>query len=189
MAACLGDAYFIFVCATFKLSQYLIHVPLVRNLVIYFLSPPHHVDTSCGVVITLNRERQRWRLIRGSYINYVILCFKFFLVTVHDCMLIYRLCNVLFLLSPRPSPTKLRRDIITLPSVRPSFRNILVNTLESTSLNGFWPNLVQRIWNPIDFQGHRSKVNVTESNFYPVASLWTLESTSFNGFWPNLVHT
>ena len=33
-----------------------------------------------------------------------------------------------------PSPTKLRRDIVTL---RPSFRNILVNTLESTSLNGF----------------------------------------------------
>ena len=36
-----------------------------------------------------------------------------------------------------PSPTKLRRDIETLPSVRPSFRNILVNTLESTSFNGF----------------------------------------------------
>jgi hypothetical protein len=41
-----------------------------------------------------------------------------------------------------PSPTKLRRDIVTLPSIRPSFRNILVNTLESTSFNGFWPNLV-----------------------------------------------
>ena len=27
-------------------------------------------------------------------------------------------------------------------TVRPSFRNILVNTLESTSFNGFWPNLV-----------------------------------------------
>ena len=40
-----------------------------------------------------------------------------------------------------PSPTKLRRDIVTLPSVlpsvRPSFRGILVNTLESTSFNGF----------------------------------------------------
>jgi hypothetical protein len=40
-----------------------------------------------------------------------------------------------------PSPTKLRWDIVTLPSVRPSFRlfvrNILVNTLESTSFNGF----------------------------------------------------
>ena len=30
-----------------------------------------------------------------------------------------------------PSPTKMRRDIVTLPSV---LRNILVNTLESTSL-------------------------------------------------------
>ena len=30
-----------------------------------------------------------------------------------------------------PSPTKLRKDIVT------SFRNILVNTLESTSFNGF----------------------------------------------------
>jgi hypothetical protein len=28
------------------------------------------------------------------------------------------------------------------PSFRPSFRNILVTTLESTSFNGFWPNLV-----------------------------------------------
>ena len=27
-------------------------------------------------------------------------------------------------------------------TIRPSFRNILVNTLESTSFNGFWPNLV-----------------------------------------------
>ena len=28
------------------------------------------------------------------------------------------------------------------PSFHPSFRNILVNTIESTSFNGFWPNLV-----------------------------------------------
>ena len=27
-------------------------------------------------------------------------------------------------------------------TVRLSFRNILVNTLESTPFNGFWPNLV-----------------------------------------------
>ena len=27
-------------------------------------------------------------------------------------------------------------------TIRPSFRNIPVNTLESTSFNGFWPNLV-----------------------------------------------
>jgi hypothetical protein len=32
-----------------------------------------------------------------------------------------------------PSPTKLRRDIVLLPSVR----HILVNTLGSTSFNGF----------------------------------------------------
>ena len=41
-----------------------------------------------------------------------------------------------------PSPTKLRRDIVTLPSVLPSVCHILVNTLGSTSFNGFWPNLV-----------------------------------------------
>ena len=67
-----------------------------------------------------------------------------------------------------PLPTKLRWDIVTLPTVRacvrPSLReygsllifkvkgqghrvkflqcNILVNTLESTSFNGFWPNFV-----------------------------------------------
>ena len=55
-------------------------------------------------------------------------------------------------------------------------------TLESTSFNGFWSNLVntyvlQRIWNPIDFQGQ--KVKVTGSNFL----LWTLQSISVNGFW------
>ena len=49
-----------------------------------------------------------------------------------------------------------------LPSVRPSFCNILVNTLGSTSFNGFWPNfslylVLKRIWNPIDFQGQRSR--------------------------------
>jgi hypothetical protein len=42
----------------------------------------------------------------------------------------------MFLLSEEhiiiPSPTKLRRDIVTLSSVRPSI----------TSFNGFWPNLV-----------------------------------------------
>ena len=36
------------------------------------------------------------------------------------------------------SPTKLWSDIVTLPS----FRNSLVNTIESTPFNGFWPNLV-----------------------------------------------
>ena len=62
-----------------------------------------------------------------------------------------------------PSPTKLRRDIVTLPSVRPSFLSILVNTLESTSFNGFWPNkldaylVLKKIWNPINFQGQRSR--------------------------------
>jgi hypothetical protein len=46
---------------------------------------------------------------------------------------------------------KLRRDIVTLQSVLHSFHNILVNTLGSTSFNGFWPNLVhKRIWNPSD---------------------------------------
>ena len=53
-----------------------------------------------------------------------------------------------------PSPTKLRRDIVTLrpsffpaflPSVRPSFRNLLVNTLESTSFNWFWSELVHTL--------------------------------------------
>ena len=52
-------------------------------------------------------------------------------------------CLIYFII---PSPTKLQRDLVMLPSVcpfvRPSFRNILVDTLESTSFNGFWPNLV-----------------------------------------------
>ena len=86
-----------------------------------------------------------------------------------------------------PLPTKLRRDIVTLPSVH----HILVNTLGSTSFNGFWPILVhtQSLGESETLWFSRSKVNVTGSNFYRVTSLWTLESTCFNGFWPNLVHT
>jgi hypothetical protein len=66
-----------------------------------------------------------------------------------------------------PSPTKLRRDIVTLSS----FRNILVNTLESTSFKIGTCLVLRRIWNPIDFQGQRSKVNVTGSTFYHILSL------------------
>ena len=57
-------------------------------------------------------------------------------------------------------------------------RSILVNTLESTALKLQWILtklgtclILKRIWNPIDFQGHRSMVNVTRSNFYCVTSL------------------
>ena len=63
-----------------------------------------------------------------------------------------------------PSPTKLRRDIVTLPSVR----HILVNTLESTRDTYL---VLKRIWNPIDFQGHMSKIKVTGSNVYHITSL------------------
>jgi hypothetical protein len=66
-----------------------------------------------------------------------------------------------------PSPTKLRRDIVTLPSVRlfvrPSFRRFVLpkHPCEHSKiniLNGFWPNLGhRRIWNPVDFQGQRSR--------------------------------
>jgi hypothetical protein len=34
--------------------------------------------------------------------------------------------------------------------------------------------VVRRVWNPIDFQGHRSNVKVTGYIFYRVTSLWTL---------------
>ena len=53
-----------------------------------------------------------------------------------------------------PSPTKLRKDIVML---RPSFCNILVNTLESTSSKIGTCLVLKRIWNPIDFQCQRSR--------------------------------
>jgi hypothetical protein len=66
-------------------------------------------------------------------------------------------------------------------TVHPSFCNILVNTLGSTSYILQWILtklgmylVLKRIWNPIGFHGHRSKVKVTGSNFYCVTSLWTL---------------
>jgi hypothetical protein len=42
--------------------------------------------------------------------------------------------------------------------------------------------VLRRVWNPIDFQGHRVK-------FLPHNILVnTLESRSFNGFLPNFIH-
>ena len=83
-----------------------------------------------------------------------------------------------------PSPTKLRRDIVTLPSVRPSHpcEHSRINILQWILTNIGTYLVLKRIWNPIDFQGHMSKIKVTGSNFYRITSLWTLESTSLNGF-------
>ena len=62
-----------------------------------------------------------------------------------------------------PSPTKLRRDIVTLPSICPPLRNILVNTRINilqwilTKLGTYMYLVLKRIWNPIDFQCQRSR--------------------------------
>jgi hypothetical protein len=57
------------------------------------------------------------------------------------------------------SPTKLQRDIVTLPSVRPSHpcEHSRINILQwiLTKLGTYL--LLKRIWNRIDFQGHRSR--------------------------------
>ena len=70
-----------------------------------------------------------------------------------------------------PSPTKLRRDIVTLPSIHPSHpcEHSRIDILQwiLTKLGTYL--VLKRIWNPIDFT--MSKVNVTWSNFYHVASL------------------
>jgi hypothetical protein len=65
-----------------------------------------------------------------------------------------------------PSPTKLRGDIVTLPSVRHNpCEHSRINILPwiVTKLGTYL--VLKRIWNRIDFQGHRSKVKVTGSNF------------------------
>ena len=58
-----------------------------------------------------------------------------------------------------PSPTKLRRDIVTLPSVRPSYlcehSRINISQCILTKLGTYL--VLKRIWNPIDFQGQRSR--------------------------------
>ena len=74
-----------------------------------------------------------------------------------------------------PSPTKLRGDIVTLPSVRHNpCEHSRINILQwiLTKLGTYL--VLKRIWNPIDFQGHRSKVKITGSNIYRITSLWTL---------------
>ena len=81
-----------------------------------------------------------------------------------------------------PSPTKLRRDIVTLPFVRHILVNTRINILQwiLTKLGTYL--VLKRIWNPIDLHGRMSKIKVTGWNFYRITSFWTLESTSFNGF-------
>ena len=62
-------------------------------------------------------------------------------------------------------------------TVRPSFRpshpceHSRINILQwiLTKLGTYL--VLKRIWNPVDFQGHRSKVKVTGSNFYRIISL------------------
>jgi hypothetical protein len=92
-----------------------------------------------------------------------------------------------------------QRDIVTLPSfhpsVLPSVRHILVNTLGSTSFNGLWPNLVKIHWRMLILECSQGCYAV---KIWPL-DLWPWKSigfqtllrtiTSFNGFWPILVHT
>jgi hypothetical protein len=61
-----------------------------------------------------------------------------------------------------PSPTKLRGDIVMLPSVRPSVRHnpcehSRINILQwiLTKLGTYL--VLKRSWNPIDFQGQKSR--------------------------------
>ena len=65
-----------------------------------------------------------------------------------------------------PSPTKLRGDIVMLPSVRHNpCEHSRINILQwiLTKLGTYL--VLKRIWNPIDFQVHRSAVKVTVKIF------------------------
>jgi hypothetical protein len=78
-----------------------------------------------------------------------------------------------------PSPTKLRMDIVT-QRYRPSFRNILVNTLRINILQWILTKLdtylvLKRICNPIDFQGAGEGIILSLYNIYSETCLiWTL---------------
>ena len=58
-----------------------------------------------------------------------------------------------------PSPTKLRRDIVTLPSVRPSHpcEHSRINILQWILIKLGTYLVLKRIWNPFDFQGQMSR--------------------------------
>jgi hypothetical protein len=65
-------------------------------------------------------------------------------ISIHWMGCKWLLVLVMFII---PSPTKLRRDIVTLPSVHPSFRNILIPRLKN------WPgDLDLWPWKSIGFQ-------------------------------------
>ena len=82
-------------------------------------------------------------IIYVSMVHHVLMGY----LSIHVHVLLISLGNIAAQVSGIiiPSPTKLRRDIValpsilpsSLPSVHPSFHNILVNTLESTSFNEF----------------------------------------------------
>jgi hypothetical protein len=122
----------------FKKSNYLLLFSLFRFVVYYF--PSIFFISVYFVLLSL----VSFHFVSISLISFRFVSFRFRW---------FRFVSFLFrfALYRYPSPTKLRRNIVTLPSVlvrpssrfpRPSFRNILVNTLESTSFNGFWSNLV-----------------------------------------------
>ena len=84
-------------------------------------------------------------------------------MTIYPIYMLVYIAKDIFILSL----AKLRRDIVTLPSVLPSVspshpcEHSQINILQwiLTKLGTYL--VLKRIWNPIDFQSHRSKVKVT----------------------------
>jgi hypothetical protein len=98
-------------------------------------------------IITISLPQLLWR---GDKKGVVILCLEFLCVGTHDiygCFFYHTDHMLLYV------PGTLRSKLGTYL-------------------------VLKIIWNPIDFQGHWSKVKVTGSNFNHVTSLWTLESTN-----------
>ena len=91
--------------------------------------------------------------------------------------ILWKFCNFLKFLKYWifiiPSPTKLRGDIVTLPSVRHNpCEHSRINILQwiLTKLGTYL--VLKENLEPYWFS--RSKVKVTGSNFYRITSLWTL---------------
>ena len=66
----------------------------------------------------------------------------FFTLPVYISLLTFTHCLAYYPLANEVAKGYIYTHTHTHATVRPSFHNILVNTLESTSFNGFWPNLV-----------------------------------------------
>jgi hypothetical protein len=115
---CTSYLQFSLVLYASQLNVYLLHVLCPCNLILFYASQLNFY-LHCTLYLQFSL------VLYASQLNFYLLHVL--------CPCNYPLANKV---------AKGYKNATVRPSFHPSFRNILVNTIESTSFNGFWPNLV-----------------------------------------------